>query len=460
MSTSPFPPYFVWGAATAAAQIEGAWNVDGRGPSIWDAFCKLPGAVLDGDTTATACDFYHRWAEDVSLMQEIGLQAYRFSVSWSRVLPEGRGRINPAGLDYYSRLVDALLEADIQPYLTLYHWDLPEALQLQGGWLNRDIADWFTDYSVVMADALGDRVKHWITFNEPQIFIGHGHAQGIHAPGLKLPDEQVMLAAHHVNLAHGRRVQQLRTLVPDAQIGMAVATWIAIPSREEDPACVAAARKATLEPEWYGDPRTYLHQAWWTKPTLKGRYPELLDEKLPGFRDSLPETDLAEIHQPLDFFGFNYYFGRLGEADQNGRWCEDKAAVGSPKSMFDWPLHPRGMYWASRFFFDEYQLPLYVYENGLSSMDWVSLDGKVHDAQRIDFLTRHLREFSLAHQDGVELAGYFHWSLMDNFEWAQGYHERFGLIHVDYQSQKRTLKASAHWYRALIEGNGSCVREH
>ncbi len=459
MHDSPFPESFVWGAATAAAQIEGCWDADGRGPSIWDTFCHRENAVLNGDTTATACDFYHRWRADIELMQQIGLQAFRFSVSWSRLIPDGTGPVNEAGLDFYSRLVDGLLEAGIQPFVTLYHWDLPEALQQRNGWLNRDIADWFADYAELAANRLGDRVKDWITFNEPQIFIGHGLSQGVHAPGLKLPVEQVMRAAHHVNLAHGRAMERLRNTVPDARLGFAVSTWIAIPAREDDPACVEAARKATIKPDWTGDHETFLHQAWWTDPMLRGRYPNELQRHLPGFLDSLPDTDLAEIHKSADFFGFNYYFGRLGGPDEDGRWQEVPARPGAPRTMFEWPVQPQGIYWAAKFFHEEYGLPLYVFENGLSSMDWVSLDGRVHDLQRIDFLARHLRQLSRAHDDGIQLAGYFHWSLLDNFEWAQGYRERFGLIHVDYDTLARTPKESAAWFREVIASNGGAAWE-
>ncbi len=264
-----FSDSFVWGAATAAPQIEGAWDTDGRGPSIWDTFCLQPGRILNGDTPSHACEFHERWLDDVRLMKVMGLQAFRFSVSWSRVLPEGMGRVNAAGMDFYSRLVDSLLAADIRPYLTLYHWDLPQALQDRGGWLERDSADWFAAYAELMGSALGDRVKDWITFNEPQIFLGFGYSQGSHAPGLALPDAEVFRAAHHVNLAHGRAVQRLRSVVPEAQIGFAIATKIAIPAREDDPACVEAARLATIEPEWHGSHETFLNNGWWAHPMIQ-----------------------------------------------------------------------------------------------------------------------------------------------------------------------------------------------
>jgi len=457
MTTKPpsdFPDSFVWGAATAAAQIEGAWDTKGRGPSIWDTFCREPGRILHGDTPARACEFYQRWKGDIKLMKEIGLQAFRFSVSWSRVLPEGAGRVNRAGMDFYSRLVDGLLGAGIRPFLTLYHWDLPQALQDRGGWLERGSADWFADYAELMGRALGDRVKDWITFNEPQIFLGFGYSQGSHAPGLALPDADVFRAAHHVNLAHGRAVKRLRGVTPGAQIGFAIATKIAMPAREDDPACVEAAREATIEPEWHGSHETFLNNGWWAHPMVHGRYPAELERRLPGFLAGQPAGDLAEIRQPLDFFGYNYYFGCIVEQDGAGGWRRVPGQPGEPRTMIDWPVHPQGMYWASRFFHEEYGLPLYVFENGLSSMDWVSLDGSVHDANRIDFLKRYLRQYQRAHAEGIPLSGYFHWSLLDNFEWTRGYRERFGLVHVDYATQDRTPKDSALWYADVIRTAG------
>ncbi len=449
-----FPASFVWGAATSAAQIEGAAASDGRGPSIWDVFCQTPGRVCHDHGPGRACEFYERWQDDIGLMREIGLRAFRFSVSWSRVMPEGAGRLNPAGLDFYQRLTDGLLAAGIRPYLTLYHWDLPQALQARGGWLARESADWFADYAGVMGAALGDRVKDWVTFNEPQIFLGFGYSHGSHAPGLRLADEEVFRAAHHVNLAHGRAVTRLRGLVAEAQIGFAIATKIGIPRDEGDPACVEAARRATLEPEWTGTHETFLNNGWWADPMVHGRYPAELARRLPGLVESLPAGDLAEIRQPLDFFGFNYYFGCVVEPDEGGGWRRLASPAGEPRTMFGWPVHPSGMFWAARFFHDEYRLPLYVFENGLSAMDWVALDGAVHDPARIDFLTRYLAEYQRAHAAGIPLAGYFHWSLLDNFEWAQGYQERFGLIHVDYATQRRTLKDSARWFRQVIAGEG------
>ena len=457
-----FPDSFVWGAATASAQIEGAWDQDGRGPSIWDVFCRQNGNVLNGDTTMQACDFYNRWTEDIALMKKIGLQAFRFSISWSRILPDGTGKINQAGLDFYSRLVDELLAQGIRPYVTLYHWDLPHSLQLRGGWLNRDITDWFTDYAEIVVNCLGNRVKDWITFNEPQIFLGFGYSDGTHAPGLSLPHEEVFQAVHNVNLAHGRATKIIRSILKDAKVGIAIATKIGIPADENDPAHIEAARNATINPAWHDDNShkhcTYLNNSWWPDPMIHGRYPEKLEKNLPGFLDQFPASDMQEIHQPLDFFGYNYYSGIVVTPSDNERgWQAVPQKAGAPHTMIGWPVHPSGLYWASRFFYDEYRLPLYVFENGLSSMDWVDTYGEVKDHQRIDFLTRYLDQYSRAHRENIPLAGYFHWSLMDNFEWAKGYRERFGLIHVDYQTLKRTPKESAAWYQKVIASNGHHV---
>jgi beta-glucosidase len=450
-----FPRDFRWGAATAAPQIEGGWDSDGRGPSVWDEFAAEKGKVFNGDTPAVGCDHYHLWRDDVSLMRTIGLQSYRFSVSWSRVLPEGVGQVNEAGLDFYDQLVDGLLEVGIEPAVTLFHWDFPQALEARGGWRERDSAAWFAEFAELMAGRLGDRVKTWLTFNEPQIFLGLGHAAKIHAPALGLEAAEVMQANHHVNLAHGLAVQRIRSLVDASHVGFAIATKIGIPANPNDPADVEAARRHTQEATWHDDHETWLNNGWWPDPMILGRYPEILAEKLPDFVERLDPADMAVIQQPLDFFGFNYYSGRLVTSADNAQgWEALPEPPGTPRTMFGWTIRPEGLYWASKFLHERYQLPLYVFENGLSSMDWVALDGRVHDYNRIDFLTRYLCQLRRAVVEGLPVLGYYHWSLMDNFEWASGYRERFGLIHVDFDTQKRTLKDSAYWYATVIEANG------
>lgn len=446
MSIHEFPKDFIWGAATAAAQIEGAASEDGKGESVWDVFARQPGKIFGGHTPQTACDFYHRWRDDLALMKAAGLPAFRFSVSWPRVLPDGTGRVNARGLDFYDQLIDGLLDAGIRPFVTLFHWDLPQAIQGRGGWMEREIADWFADYTKVVTTRLGDRVKDWITFNEPAIFLGHGHRAGVHAPGLTLSEADVLRCVHHVNLAHGRATPVIRETVEDSRIGMAHVAYIAMPSDPENPHSVEAARIATLEPEWTDDHRVFLSHTWWMDPVFKGRYPESLAQRHPQVIDEvIQDGDMEEISQRVDFNGFNYYFGRRISAD--GSVVE--AAPGEPRTAFGWPIHPEGLYWGTRFFHEAYGRPQYVFENGLSSMDWVAVDGKVHDTMRIDFLTRYLKELHRAIGEGIPLKGWFHWSWMDNFEWADGYKERFGLVHVDYATQVRTAKDSLEWLAGI-----------
>lgn len=448
-----FPNDFVWGAATAAYQIEGAAAEDGRGPSVWDAFCAKPGAVFQGHSGKTACDHYHRSAEDVDLMASLGLKGYRFSVSWSRVLPEGVGEVNEAGLAFYDRLVDQLLEKGVTPYLTLFHWDFPLALYNRGGWLNRASADWFADYTAIIADRLGDRVKHWMTLNEPQCFINIGHAEGRHAPGLKLALPDILRISHHALLAHGRAVRVLRERVPEARVGIAPITHVEFPV-DDAPANVDAGRAMTMRCDSSG---TWCN-TWFLDPVLKGHYPE---DGLEAFGDAMLKVsgdDLDVISTPIDFVGLNIYSGKPVEAAPAGSPLpgrEVKRPEGYPMTAFHWPIEPDAMYWGVRFISERYGTPIYITENGLSNIDFVSPDGGVHDPQRVAFTTLYLRALRRAIADGADVRGYFHWSLLDNFEWAEGYKERFGLVHVDFETKVRTPKDSAAWYRGVIASNGS-----
>jgi len=451
-----FPDNFVWGAAAASYQIEGAWNTDGKGPSVWDHMCEWQGKVFSGDTGKVACDHYHRYREDVDLMAALGLQAYRLSLSWPRILPEGTGRVNQAGLDFYSRLIDALLEKGITPWVTLFHWDFPYELYKRGGWLNRDSADWFAEYTAVVVDALGDRVAHWMTLNEPVCFLEFGHFTGGHAPGLKLDFSDVLLAAHHSLLAHGKAVQVLRARSPQPCLIGAAPTGNTTFPESETTADIDAARKAM-----FAFPHHSLWTySWFTDPMILGHYPA---EGLAAFATKLPafdDADLRTIHQPLDFFGFNIYNGRCVRAADNPEgYTILPHPPGCPRTSFNWPVTPEALHWGPRFLHERYRLPMVVTENGMADNDWVATDGKVHDPARIDFLRRYLRAFHQAGEDGVDIRGYFVWSIMDNFEWAEGYSKRFGLIHVDYQTQKRTLKDSAHWYRSVIQHHGAPVFE-
>lgn len=464
MSRAPasFPADFAWGAAAASYQIEGAIGAEGAGESVWDMFCRVPGKVFENHDGSVACDHYHRHAEDVALMRELGLPNYRLSISWPRILPDGTGAVNEKGLAFYDRLVDELLAAGVRPWVTLFHWDFPLALYRRGGWLNADSPHWFADYAQVVVDRLSDRVSHWFTLNEPQCYIGLGLQLGVHAPGDKLALAEVLRAGHHTLLAHGRAVQVIRARakIPPL-IGLAPASSVAIPADENNPADVAAARTAmfTTGPKspLYWDAVPCWSNAWWSDPIFLGRYPE---DGLEAFGAAAPKftaEDLRLIAQPLDFFGVNIYNGSVVRARADGAAQKLPQPAGAPMTALKWPVTPSCLYWGPRFFHERYKLPVLIAENGLSSHDWVALDGKAHDPQRIDFLHRHLRELRRAIADGVDVRGYFHWSILDNFEWAEGYKERFGLVHVDYATQKRTPKDSAFWFRDLIAQNGATL---
>ncbi len=451
-----FPANFRWGAASAAYQIEGAWNVDGKGPSIWDEFSHRPGKVLGNHTGDVACDHYSRYRDDVAIMREIGLQSYRFSVSWPRVLPNGVGEVNSKGLDFYSALVDSLLEAGIEPWITLFHWDYPLGLYNRGGWLNRDSVEWFGEYADIVVCRLGDRVRHWITLNEPQCYIVLGHHDGWHAPGDRLGASQVWTAMHHTLMAHGRAVQAIRAASPQpAIVGYAPNMNAKIPF-EETPENIEAAKKVYFEVT----PNSHWGLSVWADPVYLGTYPEEA-EKIHGFAwPRVTSEDLALIHQPLDFIGCNIYTGghvKLGEAGaqpQNVPW-----PVGGPSGALDWlQVIPDSLYWSARFQTERYgNLPFVVTENGLCNLDWVAMDGKVHDPQRIDYMHHYLNGLKRAASEGIPLGGYFYWSILDNFEWAEGYKSRFGLVHVDYETQRRTVKDSALWYRDIIASHGETL---
>lgn len=451
----PFPGQFEWGAATSAFQVEGGSVADGRGESIWDQFCRRPGAVFGGHNAGVACDHYSRFREDVALMRSIGLRAYRFSIAWPRVDPTGTGTINEAGLAFYDRLVDELLAAGINPWVTLYHWDLPAALQERAGWQDRSIADRFAEYTSAVVARLSDRVSRWITINEPQIFIGLGHLEGVHAPGLKLPVRERLLAAHHALLAHGKCCQAIRAHAKQKPtVGWAPIGRIRFPasSRPED---VDAARRATLSvltPDFWNN-------TWFADPAILGKYPED-GLKLYGADAPNPRPgDMETIAQPLDFYGINVYDGEPYRAGPNGAPEKLSFNPGHPQSALRWFIAPEVLYWGPKFLFERYKVPIVVTENGLSNTDWIDADGRVRDPQRIDYTRQYLRQLRRAIDEGIDIRGYFHWSLLDNFEWQEGFKERFGLVHVDFQTQKRTPKASAAWYKRVIETNGQSLDE-
>lgn len=448
-----FPDNFIWGAATSAYQIEGAALEDGKGLSVWDTFCRQPGKVVDDESGLIACDHYHRYQEDVEIMRKIGLQAYRFSISWPRVLPAGIGAVNQKGLDFYDRLVDSLLEAGIEPWLTLFHWDYPYELYKQGGWLNPASSDWFAEYTRVVVDKLSDRVSNWFTLNEPQCFVGLGHQQEVHAPGDKLEFSKILQVGHNALLAHGKAVQVIRSRArKPPKIGFAPVAMAAAPATNS-PEDIEAVRNfmfsVTAKNAW--------SNTWWTDPVLRGHYPE---DGLQLFGDAVPDfspKDMETICQPLDFYGMNLYSGDVVRAGSDGKPEKVKYHEGYPKTLFHWNVQPEAFYWAIRLFHERYKLPVVVSENGMANVDWISVDGKVHDPQRIDYLTRYIGAMGRAIRDGAETLAYFQWSLLDNFEWAEGYRQRFGLVYNDFSTGKRTLKDSAEWYSQLIRTNGGIL---
>ena len=448
---------FVWGAATASYQVEGAAYEDGKGLNIWDVFCKEDGHVYEHHTGDVACDQYHRYKEDVAIMKELGLKAYRFSVNWARILPEGTGKVNEKGLAYYDNLVNCLIENGIEPYMTLYHWDLPCALHQRGGWLNPQSPEWFYEYAKLMAAHFSDRVSHFFTFNEPQCTVGLGYVTGEHAPGLKVGPYDYFSIWHNVLKAHGRGVQAIReAAVRPVEIGMAPCGALYYPATDskED---IEAARKANFSLHEADIRAVSWDVAFCADPVFLGQYPEDIMKSFGQYFPKNAEKDLELISQPLDFYGQNMYNAVPVRADENGNPVRVDRYQGLPKTAIQWPVTPEVLYWAPKFLYERYQKPFYVTENGMSSHDWVSLDGKVHDASRVDFMHRYLREFKKAAADGVDLRGYFAWSLMDNFEWAYGYSERFGMVYVDYQTQKRTVKDSGLFYKNVIASNGEIL---
>lgn len=442
---------FVWGAASASYQVEGAAYEDGKGLSVWDMMSRQPGQIWEGNSGDVSCDHYHRYAEDARLMGEIGLKGYRLSISWPRVMPEGTGTVNEKGLAFYDRLIDALLEKGIQPWVTLFHWDYPYTLFRRGGWLNRDSSDWFAEYTKVVVDRLSDRVSHWMTLNEPQVFIDAGHRTGRHAPCLRLVFPDVLVAAHNSLLAHGKAVQVIRSRAKaKPTIGAAPVGVTSYPVTH-DPRDVEAARRRMFSIV----EKDCSNNTWFADPMVLGRYPEdgiaLFGKDLPD----VPAKDMDTICQPLDFYGVNIYRGQPVRAAGDGSIELVSASDNPALTTMEWHVTPEALYWGPRFLFERYKLPLVITENGMANCDWVHTDGKVHDPQRIDFMTRYLGELKRATDDGVDVRGYFLWCATDNFEWAHGFSQRFGLIYVDFVTGKRVLKDSALWYKDLIATNGA-----
>ena len=447
-----FAKDFVWGAATSSYQIEGTGRDSGKGQNIWDVFTKEPGRVYEGHTGDIACDHYHRFREDVAYMKELGLKGYRFSIDWSRVLPEGTGKVNEKGIDFYNALIDEVLEQGIEPYITLYHWELPYEIYKRGGWMNPEIVEWFGQYARLVAERFSDRVKYFFTLNEPQCFVGLGFLQGCHAPGVKAPLRDTFEMAHNALKAHGRAVQMLRAYgKQNVQIGYAPTSGMCYPEKET-PKDIEAARKALFALPDDLSNWTW-NVSWWSDPVILGKYPEEGMKKYEKYLPVITDEDMKLISQPIDFYGQNIYNGRCIRMGTDGRPEEVRRPAGFPKTATNWPVTPEALYWGPKFLYERYRKPIYITENGMACHDTVSQDGKVHDPNRIDFLARYLKNLKRAAEE-IDIRGYFQWSLMDNFEWDKGYAERFGIIYVDFETQERIWKDSAYWYRDLIHRNG------
>jgi beta-glucosidase len=443
MTIIQFPKDMKWGTATASYQIEGAAFEDGRGLSIWDTFSHTPGKVVNGDNGDVACDSYHRYEEDITIMKELGIDTYRFSVSWPRIFPNGTGDINPKGLEFYHKFVDKLIENGIEPMCTLYHWDLPQALQDKGGWENRETIDAFVQYAQTMFKEFRGKIKSWITLNEPWCISFLSNHLGAHAPG----NRDLQLAAdisHHLLLAHGRAVKRFRELEVEGQIGFAPnTTWLdPYSTKQED--IDACHREIGHFVEWFMD------------PVFKGEYPKFMIDwfKKKGVELHIQEGDLETICQPIDFLGINYYTGHIARYKENsGLFDVEFIEMGYERTDIGWPIYPEGFYKVLMYITDRYgNVPIYITENGACYND-EPVDGKVQDRRRIIYLQQHLTALSQAIESGVNIKGYFVWSLMDNFEWAEGYSKRFGIVHVDYQTLKRTKKDSYYWYKKTITNN-------
>ena len=456
-----FDKNFLWGTASSSYQIEGAFTEDGKGLSIWDTFSNKPGNIAHDENGNKACDHYHRYREDIALMKNLGIQAYRFSISWPRIFPDGivkdsdgNIRYNKAGLDFYDKIVNFCLENNIKPFITIYHWDLPQALEDKGGWLNRETAFVFADYAEFICKHFSDRVTNIATINEPQIISGLGYMLGLHAPGKKLDTVSVLSVIHHLALAHGLAVTKMRAVAKQpVKTGFSSTGGLCYPSKECDEDIDAA--RAECFNIVKGN-MTFNHTIF-CDMTCLGRYPDIAGTELhlePGLEkirhyEELPfvkEGDIELIHQPIDYLGINVYNGH----EINAAGYINKKP-GSPRTALGWPVTPGVMNYGIRYLYERYNLPIYIFEDGLACNDIISLDGKVHDSNRIDFLTRYLTDLEKAYKAGVPILGYFHWSFTDNFEWHSGYDPRFGLVFVDYETQQRIPKDSAYWYSDLIK---------
>ena len=437
-----FPAGFTWGAATSAYQVEGAWREDGKGESIWDRFAHTPGRILDGSTGDVACDQYHRYPEDIALLRELGLGAYRFSIAWSRVVPDRSGAVNPAGLAHYDRLVDALLEAGITPFPTLFHWDLPQWIQDDGGWADRSVIGRFADYADTVVRSLGDRIGTWTVFNEPEVFVNQGHVVGDHAPGFRDPALGLRVS-HVVNLAHAEGIRAVRAAAPSATVGSAFNMDIGYPA-SDDPLDAAAAERHHA---WVN--------AWYLDPLVRGAYPvAFLDQDAALDAMDIRPGDMASLAATFDFLGLNMYSRAIVAHDPSTPRGTRRVEGPGRRNSFGWEIWPAALHRLVRRVDRDYGRPaIYITENGCADNTAPGPDGRVRDASRVDYLAGHLGQLARAIDDGCDVRGYFAWSLLDNFEWAAGYGQRFGIVWVDVDGDgRRTVKDSGQWLRELVSG--------
>lgn len=450
-----FPMNFVWGVASSAYQIEGRDENDGAGACIWDNFCD-EGRVYEEQNAYTACDHIHRYKEDFALMRLLGIRHYRFSLSWARLMPEGTGAVNEKGVALYRDMILEMKKNGITPYITMYHWELPQALQDKGGWLNEECIQWFAEYAKVVAEHFSDLCEYFITFNEPQCFIGLGNLSGVHAPGLKRSLRDTFQMVHNMLKAHGTAVKVLHAnAAQEIKVGYAPTCGVAYPVSEK-PEDVEAARKVYFG---FHNPMNNWtwNVSWFSDPVLLGKYPEEGLQKFAAYLPEITPEDMELISQPLDFMGQNIYNGYAIRAGENGEPEYVQRKPGTAKTAAQWPVTPECLYWGVKFLYERYKTPIYITENGMSCHDMVSADGRVHDQNRIDFLDAYLGALGKACEEQVDVRGYFLWTFLDNFEWEKGYSERFGLVHVDFTTQKRMAKDSAYWYQKVIETNGGCL---
>lgn len=450
-----FPEDFVFGAASSAYQIEGRAKDDGAGTCIWDDFCA-DGHIWDGTDAQTACDHIHRYKEDIALMRYLGIRHYRFSISWSRLIPDGTGAVNQKAVELYRDMMTEMKKQGITPYLTLFHWEYPKALQQKGGWLNEHSCEWFAYYAKVAAENFSDLCEYYITFNEPQCFIGISNLTGVHAPGYRLPLQYTFQMVHHMLKAHGMAVKAIRKYAKrPVKIGYAPTCGVSMPASQK-PQDIEAAKKVYFG--FYNEMNNWTwNVSWFSDPVFLGHYPKEGLEKFAEYLPQFSEEDMELIHQPLDFMGQNIYNGYYVRAGEDGGPEYVKRKTGYIKTAANWPVTPECLYWGPKFLYERYGLPLYITENGMSCHDTVSADGRVHDPNRIDFMDAYLGEVQHALEDGIGIKGYFVWTFLDNFEWEKGYRERFGMVYVDFETQKRIVKDSAYWYRRVIEMNGEIL---